>query len=129
MPAGLAVGAAASTATTVLLTALMAKLMESETLQENAMGYGIMIVLVLSSFLGAVLSYGRIKRQRLIVCVLSAILYFMILISITALFFGGQYSGVGVTALMIICGAGLAILPGFPGEKGAKNPKIRIRNR
>ncbi len=74
-------------------------------------GYGAMIVLVIASAMGAWTAEGRIQRMRLQVCLLSGLSYFLALLSATALFFGGQYSGIGVTALAILAGsAGVALL-------------------
>lgn len=125
MPAGLAAGAAAALGLTLALAALVAKLVETERLEEGGIGYGVMVILLLSSFTGAMVSAVRIKRQRLLVCLLSSVIYLGILLSMTALFFGGQYSGVGVTAILVLCGGALAILVGLRGERGGKRPKIK----
>ncbi len=125
MPGGLAAGALAELLMTVGLAALGAKLIDLGYFQENAIGYFAMGILLLSSFVGAVIAAGRIKRRRLLVCILSGAVYFGMLLSMTALFFGGQYSGVGVTAIMVLCGVGLSILAGFRGERGGKRRKIK----
>lgn len=89
LPAGLAIGAVCSLVATLILTAILAKLVEAETLPVEKVGYGIMVLLIVSSFAGAMISFGRIKRQRMLVCIVSGVIYFAILMSITALFFGG----------------------------------------
>ena len=65
--AGLAVGAAVSAGLTVLFTALLAKLLDMETLAWENIGYGIMVMLLLASFFGAIVSYAKVKRQRMLV--------------------------------------------------------------
>lgn len=102
LPVGLAIGAACSLAATLILTAILAKLVEAETLPVEKVGYGIMVLLIVSSFAGAMISFGRIKRQRMLVCIVSGVIYFAMLMSMTALFFGGQYSAVGTTALLVL---------------------------
>ncbi len=111
IPAGLALGLLVSGIVTFGGAALVAKLIESEKIGENGVGYDAMIVLVIASAMGAWTAEGRIQRMRLQVCLLSGLSYFLALLSATALFFGGQYSGMGVTALAILAGsAGVALL-------------------
>lgn len=129
MPGGLAIGAAISLVVTILLAAMLAKLIEGQTIAEENMGYGVMVILLAASFLGAMASYGKIKRQRVIVCLLSGALYFGILLSITALFFGGQYEAVGVTGLLVLCGSGAAALLGLHGNSKGRRRKIKVGHR
>lgn len=123
MPGGLAVGGGVSLGVTLLLSAVLAWLVHRETIAMENIGYGILVLLLMASFLGAETAFGRIRRQRLLVCGLSGLIYFALLLSITALFFGGQYSGVGVTALLILAGSGAAALLGLRRGRGGKKIK------
>lgn len=125
MPAGLFVGAMASLGITVLAAAFLAKLVDMETLAWDNIGYGIVVLLLLASFFGALTAYSRIKRQRLLVCTVSGVIYFGILLAITALFFGGQYEAVGVTAALIFGGSTCAWLLGLRGGGRKSRGKIR----
>ena len=129
LPAGLAVGALFSLGATLILAAVLAKLVESETIPVEKIGYGIMILTVLSAFTGAMVSFSRIKRQRLLVCGVSGAIYFAILMSITALFFGGQYSAVGITALLVLGGSAAAAFLGLRQRGGRKRKKIKVPHR
>lgn len=129
MPGGLAFGAAVSVGVTILAASLLAWMLDREILGQNQIGYGIMVLLLLASFLGAMGAFAKIKRQRMLVCLASGILYFGILLSCTALFFGGQYSGVGVTALLITAGAIAAGLLGLRSENRRKNRKFKMPTR
>lgn len=129
MPKGLAIGMAISVGITLLGSAVIAKLIDGEYAKEGWMGYGVMIVLMIGSFLGAVVAAGKIKRQRLCVCALSGLLHFAMLMSITALFFGGQYEAVGVTAVLVMGGALLAALVGGRPGRGGKRKKYKMANR
>lgn len=129
MPGGLAAGAAVSLAVTLFSAALIANMVDTGRLPEEKIGYGIMVLLLAASFLGAVVANGRIKRQRLMVSMLSGGIFFLILLSITALFFGGQYSGVGVTAGLILAGSGAAALLGLRQGRGGKRPKTKLKYR
>lgn len=127
MPAGLLLGGAASFAVTVICAAVIAKLVDTEVMEEQMIGYGIIVLLILSSFVGAMISSGKTKRKRLVTCLASGVVYFGILMAITTLFFGGQYSAVGVTALLVFCGSVLAVLLNVPWRE--KKRRIRIAHR
>ena len=128
IPVGLMWGAAASILFTFVLSAVLAVLIDREKLSWENIGYGIMLMLLVSSFLGAKISCGKIKRQRLLVCVMSALVYWGILFLITALFFGGQYHGVGVAGLIIFCGSVVSGLL-YRERKVVNKSKIRTQAR
>lgn len=129
MPAGLLFGAVVSMGMTLLAVSLIAKLVSSEYMKETQIGYGIMVALLAAAFVGALAAIGRIKRRRLMVCALSGLIYYLILLSITALFFGGQYEAVGVTGILVLGGSLLAAMTGGRSNRGGKRKKIRIANR
>lgn len=124
IPAGLAGGVLTAVAVTLLGAAITAKLIDSQLMGWNTSGYAVLIILILSSWLGAVAAAQRTKRLRLAVCAGTGILYFATLLLITALFFGGQYSGVGETALLVFCGSMLGVFTGYGGKKGRKRRKM-----
>ena len=84
------------------------------------MGYGIILTLLLSTIIGAWISVGRIQRLRMQMCMLSGLCYYLTLLAMTALFFGGQYSGVGITALVVVGGCGTVAILGLGGGKGRR---------
>ncbi len=130
MPLGLVMGAGCSLGMTLALSAVAAKLIDSGTVGEGSIGYCAMIILMLSAWIGAAVSWRKIKRQRLAVIGISGVVYYAILLSATALFFGGQYRAMGVTALMVLCGCGLALLMGMQkGKKGGRHKAYRRGNR
>lgn len=129
IPAGLASGVITAAAVTLAGAAVTAKLIDAEVLGWNASGYSVLLILILASWLGALSAAGRIKRRRLAVCAATGALYFGMLLLTTALFFGGQYSGVGQTALLVFCGSMLGVFTGYGGKTGRNRPKIPRRNR
>lgn len=129
VPMGLLIGCGVSMGMTLAAAAALAKLLDSERLAWENVGYGIEATLILASFCGAMTACGKIKRQRLVVCGVSAVLYFSLLLAITALFFGGQYETVWLTAILILVGSGGAALLGLRGEGKGRRKKIKIRNR
>lgn len=112
VPGGLAAGAGVSALTTAGLTALMAGLLDRETISWEIAGYWILVMIMLSAYLGSATACRKIRRQRLMICLMSALVYWGILLSVTALFFGGQFEAVGVTALLIMGGSICAALSG-----------------
>lgn len=124
LPAGIGLGLLASFVITLLGAVGITQLVVTEEMEENSMGYGIMGVLLLASILGSWLAANRTKRMRLQVCLLAGAGYFLGLLAITALFFGGQYQGIGAAGITILLGSSLmAFFPGF-GKR-----KIKVKNR
>lgn len=124
MPAGLATGLSIGLATTVILSALLAKLVSTEKVEWGSVGYGIMIILLITSAIDSKATCFMIKRRKLISCFLAGLLYWLSLIMITALFFGGQYEGMGVTGVVVFCGSAIVCLLESKGEK-RKNANAR----
>ena len=128
LPAGVGIGTAGALGWTLIGACLLAKLIEGETLPETAVGYGAMLILLSASFLGAVLAFRKVKAKRLQVSLLAAAVYYLCLLATTAMFFGGQYTGMGVTALVVFSGSGAAILLGMGNgsrKRGRRYPKVR----
>lgn len=107
--------------TTAVLTALLAGLLDREMISWEIAGYWILVMIMLSAYLGSVTACRKIRRQRLMICLMSALVYWGILLSVTALFFGGQFEAVGVTALLIMGGSICAALSGTGKGKRVKD--------
>lgn len=129
MAGGLAAGAAVSIVLTLLLSVLVGKLADMEIISETAIGYAAMGILLLSSIAAAVVAIGRIKRQRLIIGLASGGIYYLMLLSITALFFGGRYTGMGVTALVVTAGCGAVILAGMGQGRSRQTHRRKVASR
>lgn len=129
IPAGLAWGGGTSLGCTLLFTAVIGKLLDMEKITWENVGYGVMCLLLAASFLGAAFAYRKIKRQRIVVCLMSGMVYFVILLCITALFFGGQYEAVGVTFALVIGGSGCAGILGMREKGRVRDVKNKLRYR
>ena len=125
IPAGLAMGAAMSILWTVAGAMIVAKLIESEVIPESALGYGAAGILLMGAFLASVTAFRKIKRQRAAVCTLAGLTYFLCLLAITALFFGGQFQAVAVTGVLILAGSGAAVLAGINGAGGKRKQRYK----
>lgn len=129
VPAGVAVGLGVSLGITGAVIALLAKMVDSEMMPWENVGYGIMVMLLAASFFGAIAAYGKVRRQRLMICLLAGAVFFCVLLSMTALFFGGQYDGVITTFLLILAGSGTAGLLGLRQGRGSrKKHNYRVKN-
>lgn len=101
----------------ITCAALLATLVSTDRLSEDIMGYGGMIIIILSSYVGALVARSRSKEKYLLMTIMSGSTYFLILLSITALFFKGQYTGVTVTALCVAAASLCAAMTGFQRRK------------
>lgn len=114
------------TGVTVMLAGalLLAYLIANETMGVEGIEIGSLIVVALSAAAGSWLAQMLVKQKKLIVCGITALAYYLILLSVTAVFFDGVFGAMGITALMILLGAGLTILP-IGGRKAGKR-KLKI---
>lgn len=129
LPAGLVIGLLVSIGTTLFMSCVLSWLIHSEQLLESAANYGVLVILLISPAVGAAVAAALIKEKRLIVCMASGVCYIILLLACTALFFGGQYQGVGVTVLAVLAGCiGIGLL-GLKGERTRFPARHKIKNR
>jgi len=108
---------------TIACTAILAYLISVEKIQEESIGYGAMVTLLISAAFGSWITTVKVKRLRVQVCLISAAAYYLALLGITALFFGGQYQGMGGAVAAVFVGSGAVALVGGKGKKMRKNKK------
>ena len=125
IPAGVGIGGGISLLLTAVGACVVAKLISAAVIQENAIGYGAMMIILASSIGGSAIAVNKVKKRMLQVCALVGILYYVMLLAMTAVFFGGQYQGMGVTALLILAGCGAVILIAGRQRKPKKYGKGR----
>ena len=125
MPAGIAIGGGISLFLTIAGAGIVAKLISVEVLRENTIGYGAMMIILLASISGTAIAVSKVKKRMLQVCALVGVVYYMTLLAMTAMFFGGQYQGMGVTALLILAGCGAVVLMAGRKRKPKKYGKGR----
>ena len=127
IPAGLALGVGTALAVTGIGAGAGAWAVLRGMIAEGAIGYLAMAVLLLSSASGAAVAAGTIQRLRGQMCLAASGGYLLSLLAVTAVFFGGRYRGMGVTALMVLCGSVLVILlaPGGKNRAGCRRRKKR----
>lgn len=126
MPAGIGLGVLLSFVIVLIGAGVLAYFISNESIGEDSIGAGCTVILLLSSAVGALLAAGLTKRQRLITCGITVLCNFLMLLGMTAMFFGGQYDRVGVTALAVLGGGIVSVMPAFlKGKTGRKPVKIK----
>ena len=105
VPKGLAYGVCISTVITILISAVSAHMVSKEWIQQDRIGYCAMAALLSGSCIGAWAAAGKIKLTQMRIAMLNGAVFFGILLSMTALFFGGQYEGMGVTLAVVALGS------------------------
>ena len=125
IPAGLALGVGTALAVTGIGAGVGAWAVLRGMISEGMIGYLVMAILLLPSAAGAAVAAGTIQRLRGQMCLAAGGGYLLSLLAVTAVFFGGQYRGMGVTALMVLCGSVLVILlaPGGKNRAGCRRRK------
>lgn len=108
---------------------ISAALIVSNRISVASQEYCIMIIALISSFLGAATALKGAEGIKLILSSLIAMVYFLILLAITAVLFEGQYQGIGVTALLILCGTTVGSFLGTKDKKRVISRKSKMKHR
>lgn len=125
IPVGLGFSLLTSLGITLFGAAVIAWMLNGEKMGEGSIGYASMVILALAAGFGAFTGVRTIKKLRLQVCMMSGGIYLLTLLAITALFFGGQYQGIGACALIIlaVC-AVIAFLPSGNPRMGKGKKRV-----
>ena len=105
LPAGLSGAVGISMVATVAASALGAYLVSIEWIAEQHIGIWSMGTLILSSVMGGMTAAQRIKRLRIQMALLNGMIYFLMLLCLTLLVFGGKITGMGTTLVLIGIGS------------------------
>lgn len=129
MPAGIITGGVTGIAGTVACAVLAGKLLNKEWISIEAVGPAAMAIMLLCSFAAAQMAWIQVKRQRAAVCLGAGGAYYTMLLGMTALFFGGQYSGMGIAGALVLAGSGSVVLLGMYRKTPGTQRKYRKRIR
>lgn len=102
IPAGLGIGAIVALLITLMGAALVAYLIASEKAGEGIIGYASMVIMAAATATGSWIAVSLVKRLRLQMCMMMGGCYYLLLLAMTALLFGGRYEGMGLSALVIL---------------------------
>ena len=100
--------------------AILSTLILNGRISEGKINYFVLGIIVLSVMLGTIIARKNAGENKKVVCIITGIAIFCILLFITAVLFGGQYAGVGETGLLILCGSLLPVLVNRDGPKKKK---------
>lgn len=120
-----AAGVALGAVWTLVCAAIIAKLVDSEILAMENVGYGSMVAVLSAVFMSASLAGKRAGHMVVQAAAISGAAYFACLLLVNALFFGGSYTGLGVTALLVALATGVAVLAA--GKRGGKTRRTRYK--
>lgn len=120
IPVGITLGVLTALSVSLAGAAVTAYLMNGQMIDQNRIGIAVLIILVVAAAGGALLAMWRIKRLRMQMCLLTGLCYYLALLGMTALFFGGQYQGMGVAALAVLLGSGMVAFLGMKEKKVGK---------
>ena len=123
MPAAIGIGAGVGLLITLIGGVLLAFLLAGEKLAIEAMGYGVLIAQFVGALLGAMAASWCYRQRRMIVCLVTAGVYMLVLMAVNAIFFGGQYEGVGGSLLVVAIAGSAAAFVGNGGGKMSKHRK------
>lgn len=126
---GLSLGVLVSLILTLVGAAVTANLVLSEKIPVESVGYSATLILLLASALGAWVAAGLVRRRWMVICIGAGGTYYLSLLAITALFFGGQYQAVGVTALLVFGACGAVGFLGLTKEGGKRKKAKKYRFR
>lgn len=129
MPVSLATGVCISLGMTLILSAVLAKLISIEKVEWKSVGYWIMAILMTASAIGTKATCLLVKRRKAVSCMIGGVLYWLGLLIIDMLFYGGQYTGIGVTGMMILCGCAAVCLLELRSEKGPRATSLDRKGR
>ena len=128
MPEGLAIGILWAIGWTALSVMVIGLLITKEIIKFEWIGYCIVFILISAPFIGSKIAYRKIKCKRLPVSTYTAAIYFVVLLGLNALCFGGRFEAVGVTLMCVCSGAFLSVLIDGAGKSRSTNRVYKKRH-
>ena len=114
---------------TLLCAVVLTELVNREVLAIEDIGYGSMAAILSGVFAGASLAGRRAGNMVVPAAVLSGVAYFVCLLLVNVLFFGGCYTGVGVTLILVLLATGAAVLASGKGRGKSRGVHYKIPKR
>ena len=110
LPAGIGTGTVIAVLLSLLGAVLVAWLLNAGQMSETGIGYGAMVILLVSAAAGSWIAMMTVKHNRLAVGMTTGLVYLALLLGVTAICFGGQYQGVVPTVLLVLGGSMASVL-------------------
>ncbi|MBR6596017.1 MAG: TIGR04086 family membrane protein [Oscillospiraceae bacterium] len=121
-----AAGVLLGAAWTLLCAVVLAKLIDSGVMPMEKVGYGSMAAVLSAVFAGASLAGRKAGHMVVQAAAISGAAYFLCLILVNALFFGGSYSGMAVTFVLIALATVAAVLAAGKGSGSHRRKRYKI---
>lgn len=126
VPEGIIIATIISIIETMLLSFIIAYSLNTELITWEQAGYWIMIVLFIVSFSGAKCAITTVRRQRVLLSIMSGTVYWGILLCISALLWNNGFEAVWETGSVIIAGCGAACFISMPTRNKHRNNRRKI---
>lgn len=107
-----------------LSAVILSALVLNGVIPERRMYFFVLVLIVVSVFLGTVIGRKGAGEYKKTVCIITGITDFCFLLLVTAVLFEGKYRGVGETGLLILCGC---VLPFFVKSNSKKTKRAGSR--
>ena len=127
IPGGIVRGLLCAITAILLSCIICAKTVQLQWVEENHICYMVMVILFLSSWLGAAISCKKNHQQKTVVCLIFALAFYAVLLGTNMLFFDEGLSGAGETGLLILGGSFLNVFI-HTRKKQGKNYRNRKRH-
>ena len=103
-----------------------ALLVDREIIPMEKIGYGSMVILLVCGFLLAKKGGVGSGKEKLVGAAVATGLYYLCLLLVNWLFFGGKFRGFGVTLIVLLIGAFLGTLSPRKGRGGGTYRRYKI---
>ena len=114
-------GVACSFLVTMVVTAIFAGMISKKLIPEERIDYCMVVILLVSTIAGAVIAISKCDN-RVLTGIYIGIAYLAMLLTLTAIFFGGEYQRIGVTSSIVLIACFFAAML---RKNGSKNLKFR----
>lgn len=118
-------GSGTSVICAFLCAAVLAWFVDAEVIKMEQIGYGILVGHLLSVFLGAKTAMAGMGKDGLYAAGTAGGVYYLALLIINGLFFGGNFTGLGVTCILVLLGTTAAVVTA--GEKRSRKRHRRYK--
>lgn len=121
IPVAIVFGLLISLVITLLMAVFSAYLLNTEQITEEGISICAIATQTLSAATGSCFAAASHKGKRVQICLLTGLCYYLVLLSVTALFLDGEYSNLLSSALAIFIGSGTVAIMGAINKKGKKH--------
>ena len=122
----IAVGVCVSMISMLIATFILSMLVHHERISVNGFKYGMMVILMVSGLLGSCTAIKRYGEKRVCIGALAGLAYGVVLLGMTALFFGGRYQRTMAT-LFLLLGMGIVSGLGSINRNGGNKRKYEFK--